>query len=68
MGDHPISPIGQFSEAISLTDFMNDRLFYDRAPHGKYIIQSHILSRVAGGYVAKGQEKLGDITWRIDVI
>lgn len=71
MGDYNISPMGQFSEAIYLTDFIKDRVSSTRdkrAPPGKYTIRSHLVSSRAGAWVAERREKLGDITWRMDVI
>lgn len=62
MGEQMISPTGQLSEAIPLTNFINDRLLYAgryRAPPAKYTIQSHLLSRVPGGDASKSQEKVG---------
>lgn len=68
MGDRTISPPkGQYWDTLCLTDFVFGRSFYPPLP-GKYKIRSRLLSNVAGKPTGEGQEKLGDITWRIDLI
>lgn len=70
MGEHIVSPTRQFKKAIRLTDFIDHFPPFRgtcQADPGKYIITSHLTSTRAGAY-STDRRRLGEITWRIEII